>query len=111
MNIDIVNRVVSKKLGIHESKVSQINSFYWTQIRNTLYDFVEQPVSIEGICVLYTNKYILKKGLYEYILRMRALRGSKKFTPYSVKYNSYMEKYQTIFRHLWRLRKHYKFTN
>lgn len=111
MNIDIVNKQVANDLGIAENKVKLINSFYWRSIYEHLYSYSSSPVNIEQICVLYPNKYLIKKAIYMYIFKLKNLRNSKKFKEDSPKKQSYEEIYKATLRKFLKLRKDNKFTN
>ena len=111
MNIDIVNKHVADKKGMKETKVRLINQFYWRQVYNHLYSFNSQPVNIENVCVLYPNKYMIKKAIRLYIRKIRNVQTGGKFKEGSVKQLDYLEKYKTTLRGYLKLRKENKFTN
>lgn len=111
MNIDIVNKQVAEKLGIKEKKVQQINAFFWRNVADHIYGYNPQPVNIENICVLYPNKYKIKKEIYKYINKLRAIKSSRKFREGSPKFLSYVEQYSKMLRGFLKLRKENKFTN
>lgn len=111
MNIDIVNKQISKTLNLSEKKVALINKFYWRNIYDHLYDYNEQPLNIDHICVLYNDKYLLKKAIRLYIKKIRFTKVSRKFKPDSNVRLAHIENYKKVLRELWRLRKAHKFTN
>lgn len=111
MNIDIVNRQVADRLDLKESKVRLINQFYWRQVYNHLYSFDSQPVNIENVCVLYPNKYSVKRAIKLYINKIKSVKFGTKFKPSSPKQLLYLDSYRSILRGYLRLRKENKFTN
>jgi hypothetical protein len=111
MNIDVINKQVSKDLSIDEKKVALINTFYWQKIKTHIYDYNPTPLNIENLFVLYPDKWLLKKYIYMYVRKTRAIKNSTKFKIGSVKHLSYIENYSKILRHYLKLRKHYKYTN
>lgn len=111
MNIDIVNKQVSKKLGANERKVTLTNKFYWRKVYDHLYGYDDRPITIENVCVFYQDKYLIKKQIKKYVSRIRATIISKKFAPISPKREGYIESYKKNLRELWRLRKLNKYTN
>lgn len=111
MNIDIVNKQVSEKLGVSEKKVAIINKFYWRSIYDHLYSYDPRPLNIENVCVLYTDKYLIKKQILLYIRRIRNIQHSVKFKVYSPLRITYIDSYKEMLRKLWALRKKQKYTN
>jgi hypothetical protein len=111
MNIDIINRQVANNLNIKEAKVKLINQYYWHNIKQSLYNYSSEPISIEGICCIYPDKKLVKANILDYLKRIRNVRKSAKFLWGSEKQISYIEKYTAAIRHLLRIRKHLKFTN
>lgn len=111
MNIDIINRQVADKLAIKESKVRLINTFFWQNVKQHLYDYNSKPVNIENVCVLYPDKYKVKKEIYKYIGKLKALKYTKKFKPGSIKHQSIIDQYNKMLRGFLKIRKENKFTN
>lgn len=111
MNIDIVNKRVSNKLNINEKKVAQINKFYWRSVYDHFYSYNPQPVNIDYVCVLYPDKWLLKKAIKRYIQKIRATIVSKRFKPVSGVREYYIEYYKGILIKLLKVRKHHKYTN
>lgn len=111
MNIDIVNKQVSTKLGILEKKVELVNKFYWRSIYDHLYSYDPRPLNIENVCVFNVDKYYLKKNINIYIRRIRRIRHSVKFKEYSNLRPVYIESYNIMISKLWKLRKQKKYTN
>lgn len=111
MNIDIVNRQVSEKLGVPEKKVALLNKFYWRSVYDHLYSYDQRPLNVENVCVFYVDKRSLKKQILLYIKRIRTIRHSVKFKVYSKLRPIYIEGYKDMIRKLWRLRKEKQYTN
>ena len=111
MNIEVVNRQISKDLKIAESKVTIVNKYYWQKVYNHLYSYDPQPINIENVCVIHPEQWLLKKNIYLYINRLRALKVNKRFKEGSVMRESYIEKNKQVLRNYLKLRKHYKYTN
>lgn len=111
MNIDIVNKQVSKATGIDEKEVALVNKFYWQRIKQHIYSYNPAPVNIPNICVIYPDMWMLKKAILYYIHRMRSLSTSRKYKAGSVKHEDMKESTQKVFRHLWQMRKQLKHTN
>ena len=111
MNIDIINKQVSNNLKIKETKVKLVNSFYWSCIYRHLYDYNSSPLNIDYICVLYPDKYLLKKVIKLYINKIRFIRTSPKFRSGSVKQTNYIKTYSNALKWFLKLRKENKFTN
>lgn len=111
MNIDIVNRIVSKNTNISKEKVELVNKFYWDAVKNHIYSYNPSPLNIRGICVIFPNKYLLKKNILELIHNLRSLRKGEKYS----KLNSSKEKYEenicNEIRKLLSIRKYHKYTN
>ncbi len=102
MNIDIVNKQVSRKLGINEKKVTLVNKFYWDCIKQHIYSYNPNPVNIDSVCVLYPAHWLIKDAILHYVAKIRKLK----------KKNSLItETYNVMLRHFWNMRKVNKFTN
>lgn len=111
MNIDIVNRQVSKQHNINERKVAQVNKFYWRHIYDYFYGYDTRALSIENICLFYNDKKLIKKTILLYIKRIRNVRMSVKFKISSPSRLMYIRAYQEIIKKLWNVRKQCKYTN
>lgn len=111
MNLDIINRQTSQKLGIDEKKVEQVNTFFWRTIRDTLYTYTEKPVNITNICVLYPTNKLVKKRIHELIKIIRIIKKSKKFKPDSVRKELILQSYKIMLANVWKIRKANKYTN
>jgi hypothetical protein len=111
MNIDIVNKQVSEKLGVPEKKVVLINTYFWRCVYDHFYGYDSRPLNIENIGVFYQDKWLIKKQLKKYIGRLKTIRNSIKFKKSSSQRTIYINTYQTIVRKLLKLRRTHKFTN
>jgi hypothetical protein len=111
MNIDIINKQVSKELGIDEKKVAIINKFYWRKAYDHFYDYNERPLNIEYVCVFHPDKWLVRKTILKYILKIRKTLKSTKFKEGSIKQQRYIESYKKMIRDLWKIRKLNKYTN
>lgn len=111
MNIDVVNKQVANKLNIKEADVRLINKFYWQQVRQHIYNYDPQPLTLTNICVIHPNKKLIKKAILKYIGRIRRIRNSKKFKAGSVRLQTYIERYNGYIRNFYKMRKYHKFTN
>lgn len=111
MNIDIVNKLVAQKNGLKETKVRLVNQFFWRQVYNHLYSFDSQPINIENVCVLYPDKYLIKKAIKLYIRKIRNVHDGSKFNFGSPKQLLYLDSYRAVLRGYLKLRKENKFTN
>lgn len=111
MNIEIVNKQVSKNLNIDEKKVALINKFYWSRIKEHIYSYNPNPVNIENICVLYPAPWLVKKSILYYINLIRKIKKSKRFAENSLKREGYINNYKEYVRNFLKLRKQNKFTN
>lgn len=111
MNIDIVNKQVSNKLGIDEKKVALVNKFYWSRIKEHIHSCNPDPVNIESICVLYPDKYLVKKAILYYVTKIRIIKTSKKFRPDSEKQIEHIKSYTGNIKKFWAIRKTKKFIN
>lgn len=111
MNIDIVNKIVSNKLGISTEKVSLVNKYYWDCIKNHFYDFNPNPVNVDHVCVFYPNKYHLKAQILDTIRLIRRLDEGKKYSYQSHNKKIYRESLEKVLRGLLNIRKQNKFTN
>lgn len=111
MNIDIVNKQVSKKLGLSEKKVALINTFYWQQIKAHIYSYNHTPLNVENLFVLYPDKYILKHTILKYINLIRKTKNSPKYNTNSPKYQNILNDYKKTLRNFLNIRKQNKFTN
>ena len=111
MNIDIVNRQVSNKLKIKESKVALVNKFYWRSIYDYFYSYNEKPLNIDNICVFYDDKWLVKKYIKYLINKIRKTKVSPKFRENSPIREKYIERYKEILKSLWALRKIHKYIN
>lgn len=111
MNIDIVNKVVADKNNVKVDRVELINKFYWKKIKNHLYEFDPQPLNIEYVCVIYPNKYYLKKEILKTIAQIRGIRVSPKFKDSSIKKESYIANLEHYLKGLLSIRKYHKYTN
>lgn len=111
MNIDIVNKQVGERLKIPEKKVALVNKFYWRQVYDHLYAYDDRPLNIDHICVLYNDKWLIKKYIKYYIKKIRRTIESQKFKYNSPLRGEYIGAYKLVIKELWRLRKLHKFTN
>lgn len=111
MNIDIVNKQVSKKLDIRESKVKLVNAFYWKSIREHIYSFNPKPVNIEFVCVFYPSRTSIKRAIGYYIKRIRSLQVSKRFKEVSLVRTGMIERHIATLKGFLKIRKDNKYTN
>lgn len=111
MNIDIVNKQVSKKLNIIETEVAVINKFFWANIKEHIYSYKHLPINIPNVCVFFPTAYHTKKQLFSNIAALRNLRISKRFKPNSVMHHNYMEEIKARIRKIWAIRKTNKYIN
>lgn len=111
MNIDIVNKQVSKKLSVPEKQVALINKFFWRQVYDHFYSYSDRPLDIQNVCVFYDDKWLIKKHIKKYIIRIRKTKVSKRFAEQSLVRESLIENYKKILRQLLKLRKLNKYTN
>lgn len=111
MNIDIVNKQIAQQLQVKEADVRLINAFYWGQVKQHLYNYDPQPLTIDGVCVFHPCKKKLKKAILKYIQRIRRIRNSKKFKAGSVTSQVYIQRYKDYISKLYKIRKHHKYTN
>lgn len=111
MNIDVVNKQVSKQLSLEEKKVALINAFYWQRIKQHIFDYNPTPINIENLCVIYPDKWLVHNAIKRYIYKLRNLHKSPRFTIGSIKHKSYIENNNKVLRGLLKLRKDNKFTN
>lgn len=111
MNIDIVNKELSNKLGIKESKIALVNKFYWDKVKKHISSYSDQPINISKVCVIYPDKYLLKKRIFRMIKIIRCIKKSKRFTENSDKQIEYIENSKVILRKYLKIRKDCKFTN
>lgn len=111
MNIEVINKQVSKDLSIEEKKVALVNNFYWGRIKAHIQNYEPEPINIENLFVIYPDKWLLKKYIYMYINKIRGMRNSGKFNVGSQKYGNYIENYKKVLRQFLKLRKIHKYTN
>jgi hypothetical protein len=111
MNIDLVNKEVSKKLSIKEKHVSLVNSFYWRSIYEHIYRYDERPINIQGVCVLYITEWTVKKRLVELISKIRRIKKSTRYKENSFKKSDIIRKYNETLKKVWDIRKKNKYTN
>lgn len=111
MNIDIVNKQVSKNLNIEEKKVVLVNKYYWGKVKEHIYSYNSKPLNIECVCVIHPSPWHIKKAILHYIGMIRKIRYSKRFNNTSEKRNSYIEIYKQYIRNFLKLRKENKYTN
>ena len=111
MNIDIVNKQVSKDLKIDEKKVALVNKYYWSRVKEHIYSYNSKPVNIENVCVLYPAPWLVKKSILYYINLIRKIKKSKRFADNSLKREGYINNYKQYIRHFLKIRKENKFTN
>ena len=111
MNIDIVNKQVSKKLGMAEKTVASINQFYWNKVREHIYSYSPQPVNVENLFVLHPDKYLLKHAINNIIVILRKTMVSPKYKDNSVKREALLEGHKKALRNFLKIRKINKFTN
>lgn len=111
MNIDVVNKQVSQKLGITEGRVAKVNKFYWQAIRNHIYSYDARPVNIENVCVIHPTAFLTKKYIKYYIRLLRNLSVSKRYIIGSEKHTNIMNTYRNNLRGYWQIRKANKFVN
>jgi hypothetical protein len=109
MNIDIVNKQVSKKLGLKEKDVTLVNYFFWNKIYEHLYMYNPNPVNIKNVCVLYPDKYLLKHETLKIIKSLRFLK-KRKIESLLLK-NGFIETKKKLLRHALSIRKANKYTN
>lgn len=111
MNIDIVNKQVSKKLGVSEKEVALINKFFWRQIYDKITTYSPNPINIENVCVIYPDKWKVKKSILGVIKRIRNTRVSGRFKEGSFKKQDYLSKYEKILKKILSIRKANKWVN
>lgn len=111
MNIDFVNKEVSTKLGVKESKVKLINQFYWRKVYKQLYSYEATPINIDNVCVFYPNKYLVKRAIKNLIKKIRNVQDGNKFVYNSLKQRQYLDNYRNTLRGYLQIRKQSKFTN
>lgn len=77
-NIDIVNKIISKKLSIDEKTVAKINKFYWKTIRRKLSSLESTSIFVKGFATFTLSRYNLRKEIQTTIERIRATPNSTK---------------------------------
>lgn len=110
MNIDIINTQVAKKLNISQKLVADINKVYWNNIYKHLYSYNSSPITIDYICVLYPNKYSVKKGILDCISKLRNINNTR-FKEGTKGHERFKMVTIDILKKLWKIRKDNAFTN
>lgn len=111
MNIDIVNKQISKKLNLPEKQVALINKFFWRKVYDHITTYSPTPVNIENVCVIYPDKWSVKKSIKTTIYRIRNTKVSKRFKEGSFKKQDYLSKYNRILKKILSIRKANKWVN
>lgn len=111
MNIEIINKQLSKTLQLKESDVALVNKFFWSKIREHIYSYDNLPINIPNVCVFYPTAYHTKKQLLFYINGIRGLKVSKRYKEDSIIREKRIEEYKKNIRKIWNIRKTNKYTN
>lgn len=111
MNIDIVNKDVSKKLNIDEKEIEAVNKFYWRKVYDHFYSYNPNPINIIDLCVFYPDKYIIKNRILDIIKRIRIVRDSPKYKKISAIRDRTLDAYYKELNGLLKIRHHNKYTN
>jgi hypothetical protein len=111
VNIDIINKQVSKSLGIKETDVTQINKFFWRSVYDHIYSYNPMPVNIPNVCVIYPNPYYNKQEINRYIQAIRKLKFNKRYKEGSLMRQKAIEEIKGRLRKSLNIRKVNKWTN
>ena len=111
MNIDVINKQVSKHLGVHQTKVEMVNRFFWTSVHEHVDGFSPRPINIPNICVFYPNRYRIKILILRCIKRIRNNKYSTKFKKDSAARQRLIDNDTELLRKLLKIRKENNYVN
>ena len=102
-NIDVINKLVAKKLNIDEQVIKKVNNFYWSKINKHIVDFNARPINLMHLGHIRTSKLLIRNRLK---IVIKKLRKFKKFNredlhPRALKI---VINWEQKFRTLWALR-------
>lgn len=72
---------VAKELGISESDINDIVSFYWSRVRKELEKLEEPNVFVDGFGTFYVKPKSLKSEMLKYEIFLKSI-DAKEFTRY-----------------------------
>lgn len=111
MNIDIVNKQVSLKLGVKEDDVAMVNKFFWKKAKEHIGSYNSNPFNIQNVCVIYPDKYKVKGQIIAHIAMIRNIMVSKKYSENSGNRDAAIGRLKVELKRIWDIRKKYKWTN
>ena len=102
-NIDVINKLVSKKLNIDEQTIKKVNNFYWSKVNKHIVEFNDQPINLMHIGYIRTSKLLIRNKIKAIIKKLRNFKNHNKeeLSPRALKALSNWEK---KFKKLWHLR-------
>lgn len=94
-----------------EKDVTLVNYFFWNSCASHFKSYNPEPLNIQNICVFYHNRYMLKRAILKYVMRLKKLKRCKYFNNGSIKKKNISDSYIKVLRLFLKIRKHHKYIN